>query len=223
MDHCTPGLIACLLVAAACGGGAPPAHPASPPAPPPPPPPPAEPARAEEPPLPAGVAWPVPEGWRREVIPFPLEFAPRVASRGVEELRFAPDFFKPEAATFWSYAFVWLLDDPPPVDAGWLERALVDYFAGLADAVGGKKYHFDPAHYRAALRPATAPAAWRAWEGTFEGYEPFVTGQALTLHLEARVGDCGARRVLLFAASPQAPDHEVWTRLQELVAAFRCE
>src|SRR5687767_10412786 len=85
---------------------------------------------------------PLPDGWRREVIPFPLEFAPKVADRGVEELRFAPDFFKPEAPTFWSYTFVWLLDDVPAPDQGWLERALVVYFSGLADAVGGKKYTF---------------------------------------------------------------------------------
>jgi hypothetical protein len=180
--------------------------------------PPAEPGHAEAPPLPAGVVWPVPDGWRREVIRFPLEFAPDVADRGVEEIRFAPDFFAPEAPTFWSYAFVWLLDGAPSVDRSWLERALVIYFSGLAQAVGGEKYHFDPARYRAALE--TAPAGW---QGTFEGYEPFVTGKPLTLHIEAQVKDCGGRRAVLLAASPQPPDHEVWTRLRERVAAFRCE
>jgi hypothetical protein len=183
----------------------------------------AKPAPKKQPPLPVGVTWPVADGWRREVIPFPLEFAPTVAKRGVEELRFAPDFFKPDAPTFWSYTFVWLLDDAAATDLRSLEPALVTYFSGLADAVGGTKYTFAPARYRAALRSTTAPAGWRAWQGTFDGYEPFVTGKPLTLHLEARVGTCGARQVWLFAASPQAPEHEVWTRLRESVAAFRCE
>ena len=219
---------ACVLAAVAIGCEAKP-EPAAPAAQPArteaaaPPAPEATPDRKKQPPLPAGVTWPVPDGWRREVIPFPLEFAPGVADRGVEELRFAPDFFKPEAPTFWSYTFVWLLDDAPVPDQRWLERALVVYFSGLADAVGGKKYTFDTARYRAALAPATAPAGWRAWQGTFDSYEPFVTGKPLTLHLEAQVKDCGGRRAWLFAASPQAPDHEIWARLRESVAAFRCE
>ncbi len=206
-----------VLVTTGCGAkpGAP--APAAPPAPA------AEPGGKEDPPLPAGVTWPVADGWRREVIPFPLEFAPGVASHGVEEIRFAPDFFKPEAPTFWSYAFVWLLDDAPAVDGSWLEHALVVYFAGLADAVGGEKYHFDPAHYSAKLAPVTVPAGGGAWQGTFEGYEPFKTGQPLTLHIEAQVRDCGTRRAVLLAASPQPPDHEVWARLRERLAAFKCE
>ena len=36
--------------------------------------------------------WPVPDGWRSETIPFPLEFAPSIPHRGVEEIRFAPGF-----------------------------------------------------------------------------------------------------------------------------------
>src|SRR5690348_7269453 len=61
----------------------------------------------------AGTSWPTPEGWRREVIPFPLDFAPEIGYRGVEELRFAPRFFDPAAPTYWSYAFAWLLEGAP--------------------------------------------------------------------------------------------------------------
>ena len=37
--------------------------------------------------------WAVPVGWKAETIPFPLGFAPGLAYRGVEELRFPPGFF----------------------------------------------------------------------------------------------------------------------------------
>jgi hypothetical protein len=66
----------------------------------------ASPAKAPEtPPAPAvrsagGFDWPVPEGWKRETIPFPLDFAPGLSFRGVEELRFAPGFFDPAASSY---------------------------------------------------------------------------------------------------------------------------
>jgi len=40
-----------------------------------------------------GFRWPVAEGWRKETIPFPLEFARDLPFSGVEELRFAPGMF----------------------------------------------------------------------------------------------------------------------------------
>jgi hypothetical protein len=37
---------------------------------------------------------PVPDGWRTETIPFPLDFAPELKYEGVEELRFSPWMFE---------------------------------------------------------------------------------------------------------------------------------
>src|SRR5262249_653024 len=42
----------------------------------------------------AKLEWPLPEGWRSETIPFPLDFARDLPLEGVEELRFAPGMFK---------------------------------------------------------------------------------------------------------------------------------
>jgi hypothetical protein len=44
-------------------------------------------------------AWPAPPGWKSETIPFPLDFAPDIPHRGVEEVRFEPRFFDPAADT----------------------------------------------------------------------------------------------------------------------------
>jgi len=79
-------------------------------------------------------SWPMPEGWQHETIPFPLEFAPDLPYRGVEELRFAPGIFKPDQAGYWSYAFVWWLDGKPALGAAELNASLERYFAGRASA-----------------------------------------------------------------------------------------
>lgn len=84
---------------------------------------------------PPGEPWEIPTGFRGETIPFPLEFAPELLHRGVEELRFAPGFFDPAAPGYWAYAFVWRTDDPAALDASALAAELTLYFRGLIAAV----------------------------------------------------------------------------------------
>jgi hypothetical protein len=74
----------------------------------------AAPAEAAEPAAAPSVApaWETPEGWRTETIPFPLEFAPALAYRGVEELRFPKAFLVPGDDWYFSYAFVWHVAAP---------------------------------------------------------------------------------------------------------------
>jgi hypothetical protein len=165
-------------------------------------------------------AWPTPPDWRGETIPFPLDFAKDLPYRGVEELRFAPDFFDATAPTYFSYVFVWWLEGEPELGEQMLERDLVAYFAGLSDAVGGKKFTFDPAHYRATL----APREGGGFEGVVETYDPFGAGQELTLYVELTVRDCPAaeRRSLLALASPRARPDPVWDGLDAVGAGFEC-
>jgi hypothetical protein len=92
----------------------------------------------QPPPAPAA-PWPVPAGWKSETIPFPLDFAPKLAHKGIEELRFAPGFFDPAAPGYWSYAFVWRTENPADLDAAALGAELTAYFRGLIDAVDAKK------------------------------------------------------------------------------------
>jgi hypothetical protein len=91
---------------------------------------------APPPPAPPS-AWPVPAGWRSEVLPFPLDFAPSLAHRGVEELRFPPGFFDPASGEWWSYEFAWRLDDPAALAPDTLAVELTTYFRGLVAAVDG--------------------------------------------------------------------------------------
>ena len=88
---------------------------------------------------PATTAWPAPVGWKSETIPFPLDFAPGISHRGVEELRFAPGMFDPAAPGYWSYVFVWRTDDAATLAAPILAAELTTYFRGLLAAVDEKQ------------------------------------------------------------------------------------
>ena len=161
-------------------------------------PPPAAPATA-----PAAAAatapWPVPAGFRGETIPFPLDFAPAVAHRGVEELRFAPGFFDPAAPGYWSYAFIWRTDDAAAMDAAALAGELTAYFRGLIDAV-------DQAHQiadRGAITVRATPSGARLALAAHV-YDAFKTKQPLDLVGWAERTACGSGAVWRFVLSPAA-------------------
>ena len=77
--------------------------------------------------------WPAPEGFRSETLPFPLSFAPDIPYRGVEEIRFAPGFGKPDQPGYFTYTFIWFIRANEKL---YLVRDLNRYFSGLMQAVG---------------------------------------------------------------------------------------
>ena len=188
-----------LIVAAvaACGGRAPAAsvQPAVPPA-----------------------TWPVPPGWRSETIPFPLDFAPALAHRGVEELRFPPGFFDPASPEYWSYAFVWRLEDDPPIDAAALGSELTAYFRGLIDAVDKDKKISARETIVATAAVSAEPAGFTL---TAHVFDAFGTGQAIDLGGHAaRIACPGGGAVWTFVLSPRP---EVLRRLAGLAEAAACD
>ncbi len=179
---------------------------------------------SSSPPSEAHLDWPVPVGWKRETIPFPLEFAPGLPYRGTEELRFAPGFSQPGSSTFWSYAFAWLLENPPRFDAASLAPVLREYFSGLALAVGKEKYPMDPERFRVELAPKVEGGR-TILAGQVHSYDPFATGEAIDLNVEARLRDCprAGRPVLTFLLSPRPFGDAVWEGLHVCESDLRCE
>ena len=176
-------------------------------------------AAASEP----SVRWPVPTGWKHETFALPPEFAPALPYHGTEDLRFMPGFSSPTAPDFWSYDLVWWLDQPPPFDATSLAATLTTYFRGLSTAVGGSKYHLDPARYRAVLTPVPASDPPRLTGQVFT-YDPFATGLPITLNVEAELRSCpGTKQVaIVVALSPKDTTDSVWKALRVTADTLVC-
>jgi hypothetical protein len=184
-----------LLALAACGASTPPAsHPA-----------PSAPA----------VAWPVPAGWRSEIIPFPLDFAPSLAHRGKEELRFPPGFFDPAAGDYWSYAFVWRLDDVAQLDAAALGAELTTYFRGLTAAVDTEHKITTPEQI-----VVRATGAGPSFQLAGHVFDAFKTSAPLDLTGTARRIACGAGALWVFVLAPAATS--IRAPLDELLRGARC-
>lgn len=173
---------------------------------------------APPPPPPPSFEWPTPDRWKHETIPFPLEFAPDLPYRGVEELRFAPGFFDPPAPGYWSYAFVWWVEDGPRLERATIEAHLRDYFVGLTRAVAKDRFEPDLARIEVSLRANVEPGLI----GTLRTIDAFKTRREIVLTVHATTGACGSRRFLLVTASPRPEGDPMWAALNEVAASFQC-
>jgi len=168
--------------------------------------------------------WPVPAGWKHESFPLPPDFASELPYHGTEDLRFMPGYFSPEAPDFWSYAFVWWLDQPPAFDAKVLAASLTTYYRGLSNAVGGSKYKMDPAYFRTVLSPVQGSNGAR-WTGQAFTYDVFKTGKPITLNVEAELRTCTATKqfALVMTLSPKDSKNAVWKSLRESADKVVCK
>jgi hypothetical protein len=163
---------------------------------------------------------PIPEGWRTEIIPFPLSFAPELPYTGVEELRFSPGMFEEGSEGFWSYAFIWWVPADHTIEPATLETHLRTYFRGLALAVAeARKVDVGAATFAVSLR--TGPGGF---VGHVETFDAFVTHGQLRLNLHGGVLRCPQvnRQAIFFALSPQESDSPVWSVLSSIRDGFLC-
>lgn len=157
----------------------------------------------------APATWPVPAGWRAEVIPFPLDFAPALAHRGVEVIRFAPGFFDPAKPGYWSYAFAWRLDDD--VDPTQLGAELTTYFRGLVAAV-------DVKHRIGSLEPIVVHADGLAL--TAHVLDAFGDGRPVDLVGTARRQACATGTLWTFTFAPATGMNQ---QVVDVAAAATCD
>lgn len=160
--------------------------------------------------------WQVPDGWKHERIELPLDFAPSLPHKGVEELRFAPGFFDPSAPGYWSYAFVWRLDDNAMFDATTVGAELTTYFRGLVDAVDEKHEIVERDSIVVHAAPANNGLALTA-----HVIDPFTTKKSVELVGTARQVACAKGALWVFSIAPaQSP---VRAELDALTARATCE
>ena len=157
-------------------------------------------------------------GWRTETMAFPLEFAPQLKYSGVEAIRFAPGFRDPSAPDYFTYAFVWLVDDRPSYPDWRLPGQLRDYFAGLMASVAKEKHwpHGGTSTHAAYTEVPTNPPTVLV-----DTWDAFFTGKPL--HLEIRVSKLethlAGKRLLYFEVSPNMRDE----RIQRALAGVRAQ
>jgi hypothetical protein len=168
---------------------------------------------------PPTTSWPVPAGWREELIPFPLDFAPSLAHRGFEVIRFAPGFFDASAPGYWSYAFAWRLDDAAALDDKALAAELSTYFGGLVAAVDDKHKIADADRARIAAEAHATTASELAI--TVRLFDAFGDARPITIVGTAARVACGTGALWVFQIAPERS--ELRGQLVELAHAATCD
>lgn len=167
-----------------------------------------------------------PDSWKKEVIRFPLGFAPSLSYQGVEDLRFSEGWSKKDSPLFWTYAFVWYLDEDPQLSPQKLEEDFVTYFNGLMDAVSeGQEPNIEVIpQYLALFMEGNGSEGSPDFTGKVITYDAFFTRELITLNFTVRESFCEktGKYVARFNISPQPFGHEVWEKFGEVKMGVDC-
>ncbi|MFK7784578.1 MAG: tetratricopeptide repeat protein [Crocinitomicaceae bacterium] len=152
--------------------------------------------------------------WGKEFFHFPLHFAPEIPFEGVEEVVFPKNWIKPDSADFWSYAFVWELDNKKKISTGELERSFRSYFDGLMKGVNDDE-NAEMIQTSANFWKNEDPSDNADLMGKLTIFDAFATNKPLDLNAKMFSRYCKEREklILLFHFSPQDYSHSIWAKL----------
>jgi hypothetical protein len=168
----------------------------------------------------------VPKGWDVERFLIPIGFAPTIAYKGVEDIRFTPGWAKKETAEYWSYAFLWYLDDTPMFDSKIIERNLIAYYTGLFN-INTDKSKIDTTKLITVSAFITQIYSDKGDSKTFQGtvnMNDYMTKKPITINLLIHIKLCeGQKKTFVFyEVSPKPYTDNVWSSLHQLWINFKC-
>lgn len=170
---------------------------------------------------------PIPKDWTIERFLLPPFFAPSIQYKGVEDIRFTPGWGKPDNQEYWTYAFLWFVDDVPFVNKDSIQNHLEAYYTGLikinTDSI--KHRNEKPVPVTAKLNSEKAlPGDLAQFTGTIHMLD-FLSRQPITLHCKIHVKLCSdtKKTILFFELSPKTFENAVWSSLDQLWVEFKCK
>ncbi len=169
---------------------------------------------------------PLPEGWGKEVFPIPINFAPAINYKGHEEIRFAPGWGDSTKANYWTYAFLWCLDDNPNINDTIVESNLRHYYDGLIRS-NSQQFHSTNAMLFPTETSFEKTEAVNGDQQTFTGtikMLDYMRQQPQVLNSIVHLKFCSAvnKYMVFHEISPRPLTDTVWTNLNRLWAGFEC-
>ena len=167
------------------------------------------------------------EGWGIERFPMPIDFAPTIPYKGVEDLRFAKGWGESGQQDYWTYSFLWYIEGIQEINAEIIDKNLNAYYDGLigrniekrdipADMVTKTK-----TQVKKLAKPQGNDEA--TYSGTVSMLD-YMAKKPMVLNCMIHVIKCpGTNNTFVFhQLSPQPFNNPVWTKLNELRKSFDC-
>lgn len=166
------------------------------------------------------------DGWAIERFLIPIEFAPQIKYKGVEDLRFTPGWGNEKNSEYWSYAFLWYLDGSPSIDVSTVKRNLNFYYDGLISRNVEKRKISQSDIFKTYTRLkqiATYSGDLKTFQGTVSMLD-YMAKKPMVLNCIVHLKKCkGTNHTILFhQLSPQPYSDSVWKKLIKLWFDFDC-
>lgn len=164
-----------------------------------------------------------PDNWISEIIPFPLGFAQDIDFVGYEDLRFAPQWSDSTSQNFWTYSFVWYIEN----HSAMTESKLTETFNSYYDGLMGVDIKNQADSTNANQLDKTLCLFIKTSEG-FTGkmrvYDRFFTKDYMTLNIMVKEMFCAEtnKQIIRCDISPQAFDHTVWEIFDNVKIKVEC-
>jgi hypothetical protein len=170
---------------------------------------------------------PIPKGWSIERFLIPISFAPQIPYKGVEDIRFTPGWGNLKSEEYWTYAFLWYLDNVPKTSPEILAENLKAYYTGLikinTDTTKVATEKSIPVVTSFKKIP-TEKGDSETYTGTIEMTD-FMQRKPITLNCMIHLRSCkeGNKTILFYELSPKPFTHNNWVNLNQLWLDFKCE
>lgn len=162
-----------------------------------------------------------PGDWRSELITLPFSFAPTMTYKGTAEVRFADGWADKESPEFWTYTFVWQLDNDATITPEKLQDNVQVYFDGLMTLVAKDKTKVTKTNALFIELPDNK----KEYIGKIKLYDSFFTEEEITLNAKATLSHCNTtnKDIILFRFTLDALDKGQWTALDKVKVIIPCK
>ena len=169
----------------------------------------------------------VPKGWDVERFLIPIEFAPQIPYKGIEDIRFTPGWGNSKSDDYWSYAFLWYLDDTQNMNSSIVESNLKAYYTGLVGRnVQPRKIPADKViPVKTSFKEVKAVKGdLKTFNGTINMLD-YMEQKPIILNCIIHLKACsGQNKTFIFnEISPRPYNDKVWQSLNELWTNFVCD
>ena len=168
-----------------------------------------------------------PKGWDVERFLIPIEFAPTIPYKGVEDIRFTPGWGKVKSDEYWTYAFLWYLDDMQKTNAKIVENNLKAYYTGLVERnILPRKIPTDKlVTVKTEIKKVkTETGDLKTFRGTIYMLD-YMEQKPITLNCIVHLKFCsGQNKTFIFnEISPKPYSDTIWQSLNQLWSDFSCD
>ena len=165
-----------------------------------------------------------PPGWNVERFQIPIEFAPQIPYKGIEDIRFTPGWGNVKTDEYWSYAFLWYLDSMPAINEQIIEHNLQAYYSGLIDRnivrrkIPAEKLFPTKASFK---KTTTTKGDLETYSGTIHMLD-YMEQKPMVLNCLVHVRPYKEKNktIIFHEISPKDFSSQVWVNLNKLWTSF---